>query len=253
MKNGEAKDYIYSWKTYGAYLKHGCYFAKWAQKAHGCRTLAEARAYVDEYLINRIERGLSPYTQKLDAAAIAKIYGCSTRDFVKTQNRYRAGITRSRGSKARDRHFSEKRNREFVDFCKATGLRRCEIRALTRDKLEFDESKQVYYLNVIGKGGRPRKAPVLSQEAVARIQSAGGKVWPKAPGGADIHAYRADYCMAVYMNHARPVREIPAPERYCCRKDLKGTWYDKKAMKIASQALGHDRISVIAGHYIRGT
>jgi len=32
---------------------------------------------------------------------------------------------------------------------------------------------------------------------------------------------------------------------------LKNVWYDKKAMLIASAALGHNRISIIAGHYIR--
>jgi len=51
--------------------------------------------------------------------------------------------------------------------------------------------------------------------------------------------------------HARPLDKIPKKERYCCRSDLKGVWYDKKAMLIASSALGHNRISIIAAHYIR--
>ena len=40
-------------------------------------------------------------------------------------------------------------------------------------------------------------------------------------------------------------------EVYVCRGDLKGVVYDRKAMEIASKALGHNRISVIAAHYIR--
>ena len=32
----------------------------------------------------------------------------------------------------------------------------------------------------------------------------------------------------------------------------RGVVYDKAAMEVASEALGHSRISVIAGHYIRG-
>lgn len=32
---------------------------------------------------------------------------------------------------------------------------------------------------------------------------------------------------------------------------LKGVVYDKKAMKVVTEALGHNRISVIAEHYLR--
>lgn len=46
------------------------------------------------------------------------------------------------------------------------------------------------------------------------------------------------------------IAEIPKCDRYYCKKDKKGIWYDKEAMKITSRALGHNRISVIAGHYL---
>lgn len=245
------KDYIYSWGTFRSYLKHGCYFVKWVRDNYGCNTLEAAKEHINDYLQMRIDSKISPYTQKLDAAAIAKIYGCSTEDFVKTEARHRADIQRSRGNKVRDRHFSEIRNSEFIDFCKATGLRRSELRSLTSDKLVYDDNTKTYYLDVIGKGGRPRLAPVLSDEAVQRVKNADGLVWDKLPNGADIHSYRADYCTAIYKKYARPRDEIPKKERYCCRSELKGIWYDKKAMLIASEALGHNRISVIAEHYIR--
>jgi len=199
----------------------------------------------------RIDGGLSPYTQKLDAAALAKMYGCSSQDFIKTETRRRAAIVRSRGEKIRDKHFSEKRNQEFVDFCRATGLRRAEMKSLRGDQLVYDEDTKSYFLDVVGKGGRRRLAPILSNEAVQRVKGADGLVWDKIPNGADIHAYRADYCISVYNKHARPLDSIPKKNRYCCRSDLKGVWYDKNAMAIASQALGHNRISVIAAHYIR--
>ena len=119
---GVAQDHIYSWNTYRTYLKHGCYFVKWAKAKYGCKTLEQARPYVDEYLQSRSH--LSAYTQKLDASALGKVYGCSTKEFVATETRHRADISRSRGEKVRDRNFSESRNKEFVDFCRSTGLRR---------------------------------------------------------------------------------------------------------------------------------
>jgi integrase len=250
-KEGVTADHIYSWSTYRSYLKHGCYFVKWVKEAYGCKDLASARQYVDRYLQTRIDAGLSPYTQKLEACAIAKIYGCSANDFIKTDVRRRADITRSRGQKVRDKHFSEKRNKEFVDFCRATGLRRSELASLRRKHLFFDEDTNSYFLDIIGKGGRRRLAPILCEKAIERVKNAEGLVWDKIPVAADIHAYRADYCLSVYQKYARPLDTLPKNERYCCRLELKGVWYDKKAMAIASRALGHNRISVIAAHYIR--
>lgn len=250
-KIGITREHIYSWSTYRTYLKHNCYFVKWAKEEHGVKNLDAARPYVNEYLQERIDQGVSAYTQKLEASAIAKLYGCSTEDFIKTETRHRGEIVRSRGEKVRDRHFSETRNQEFVDFCRATGLRRSELQALTGEQLRYDSDTDTYYLNVIGKGGRFRKAPILTESAVERVKNAMGLVWEKIPNGADIHAYRAEYCTKIYELHARPVKEIPKAERYCCRGDLKGVWYDKNAMLIASRALGHNRIGIIAGHYIR--
>ena len=37
---------------------------------------------------------------------------------------------------------------------------------------------------------------------------------------------------------------------YYCRKDLKGTAYDRKALFAASRALGHNRESIVADHYL---
>lgn len=265
--NGGIKDKIYSWSTYKSYMKHNNYFVKWAKDTHGARTLEECRPHIDEWLTKRADEGLSAYTQKLEASALAKMYGCSTKNFVRTEVRHRADISRSRGEKVRDRHFSEERNKEFVEFCKSTGLRRSELQALTGDKLKFREGKPYIVVDKGSKGGRYREAPVIGdkQAVIEKMQSAGnGKVFDKIPNGADIHGYRSDYATNYYNSIARPIENIPydkinegsgrayQSEVYHCRGDLKGIKYDKVAMLEVSRALGHNRISVIAGHYIRG-
>ena len=253
-QQGVASDGIYSWGSYKTYLVKCCAFVKWAKEHHGCKTLADARNYVNPYIKLHIDKGYSPYTQKTIANSLAKLYGCSTKDFVSTQPRLRANITRSRIGKAKAR-FSESRNKEFVDFCRATGLRRHEMNYLKPENLGFDESTRKYMLvNVKGKGGRLRDCPILSKEAIEKIQNtpAGQNVWSKVPANADVHSYRADYCKSVYNLHTRPIAEIPLKERYYCRSDLKGVVYDKRAMLIASKALGHNRISVIAANYLYG-
>lgn len=252
---GTTQGKIYSWETYRSYMKHCNYFTDYCKEHYRVKTLEQCRPYVDEWLKSRSEQGLSAYTQKLEASALAKMYGCSTKDFTKTDTRHRANISRSRGEKVRDGHFSEYRHKELVDFCKSTGLRRSELRALTGDKLIQKDGQYYIKVDVGSKGGRYREAPVVGnvQAVVERMQSVGtGKVFDKIPNGADIHSYRADYCTSVYNVHARDVKTLDRSEVYYCRGDLKGTWYDKKAMLEASQALGHNRISVIAEHYIRG-
>lgn len=266
-KAGIAHEGIYSWSTYKNYLKHGNYFAQYCRHEHGCKTLAAARQYVDEYLQKLIDEGKSPYTQKLAASALAKVYGCRTTDFMATESRIRKDIKRSRGEKSRDVNFSEEKNAELVNFCRCTGLRRSELESLGSWQLHGGE-KFGWKLEIIGKGGRKRLAPIVgSQEEIKavidRIQRSEGLVWGKVHNGADIHAYRAEYCTRIYKQHAREIKDIPydavnagsgrkyQSEVYNCKGDLKGVKYDKAAMLIASKALGHNRISVIAEHYIR--
>jgi len=263
---GITQDKIYSWATYKSYMKHANYFVKWAKEENGCRTLGECRQYVDDWLTKRMDE-VSPYTQKLEASALAKLYGCKTTDFVKTDVRHRSEISRSRGEKVRDYHFSEKRNSELVEFCRSTGLRRSELEALTGDKLIMKGNKPYILVNKASKGGKTRVVPVIGNErwVIEKMRSAeSGKVFDKVPNGADIHGYRADYATAYYEQIARPISDIPfdkinngsgkpyQSEVYICRGELKGVKYDKTAMLEVSKALGHNRISVIAGHYIRG-
>lgn len=250
---GTAQNHIYSWGTYKAYLKQGCRFAKWAKETHGCKTLEQARQHVNEYLERSKE--LSPYTQKLYASSLAKIYSCSSKDFnVQTDTRHRADITRSRDEKVRDKHFSESRNQELVNFCRSTGLRRSELEKLRGNQLI--ERNGQFYIGVKGKGGRYREAPVIYKvdEVVSRMKAAGDeKVWNRVHNAADIHSYRGQYATSFYKSIARQRDKIPIEDRYCCRIDLKGVWYDKKAMLEVSRALGHNRISVIAGHYLNAS
>ena len=261
------QDKIYSWATYKSYMKQANYFAKYCKEQYGCRTLDECKPYINEWLQKQIEEGKSAYTQKLRACSLAKLYNCKSTDFIKTEVRNRENISRSRGVKVRDKHFAEHKHKDLVEFCRATGLRRKELRVLTGDKLVYKKEEDKYYIkvNVGSKGGRERLAPVIGNVkiVVERMKSVGiNKVFDKVPLAADIHSYRADYATAIYNAHARPIDELKLKcnlgvkggntgDVYVCRGDLKGVVYDRKAMKVASKALEHNRISVIAAHYIR--
>lgn len=249
--NNALRPHIYSYRTYGNYIKHINYFLKWCEDRYKCKTLAQCREHVDEWLQERIDSGLSAYTIKLESASLAKLFQESSKNFVPTPSRERGAITRSRGYVARDAGFSLEKNREIIAFCRATGLRRAELEALKGSQLL--EKADGYYIMVKGKGGRYRESPVIgphAEEVAARMRSAeNGKVWTKVPSHMDVHSYRSEYATAIYAAYSRS--PIPEKDRYYCRGDRKGTVMDRMAMLEASRALGHNRIDIVAGHYIR--
>jgi len=251
MKDGTAKNKIFSFSTYESYWKHIKYFLGYVRKNYPeCSTLKSAKKHVNEWLQLREEQGLSAWTVQLEAKALGKLYGISPEDedYFKPPKRQRQDISRSRGERVRDSHFSKTNNDELIRFCQGTGLRRRELERLkgedllTRGQIEAEISRieglpagvrtpeQELHLEALkdtrlfdgdhfiyvrsGKGGRERMSPIIGKDIgmiVERIQNtpADEKVWQFVHKSADIHSYRADYATAIYKTNARPIEEIP--------------------------------------------
>lgn len=271
-QNDAMKDGIYSYNTAKMYNRECQKFANYviAERGNAKLSVAESRDYAAEYLQQGIENGVSPYTLQMQRSALAKLYGCTGNEICDLPARHRAEITRSRnhtvvsektGKIIKNQsvcagRFSEKNHPEIVAFCRSTGLRRSELESLTGDQLEITEDGDAY-IHLQGyqcKGGRPRVVPVIGDisNAITLCQNAGrNKVFPRVPQAMDVHSYRSEYAVAIYNQYARPLDELERKEKYYCRAELKGTVYDRAAMLEASKALGHNRISIIAEHYLR--
>ena len=260
-RNDAMKDKIYSFSTYESYRKHANYFCDWLREHYPeCKRIEDGRQYIQEWLDYQNSRGLSAWTLKLEAAALCKLYGITDGDpdHPVTPDRRREDIKRGRAAAVRDSGFSEEQNADLIDVCRCTGLRREELRQLTGDCLErIGEGTYVLHITRGTKGGRHRTVPLMGEpERVRRVAEIIGragseKVFGRINSHADIHSYRAQYATDVYNRYARPIEEIPPAERYVCRRDCAGIVLDKRAMRIASEALGHSRINVIAGHYLK--
>lgn len=200
-------NYIFSWNTYRSYLRHCCYFVLWCKEKYRCKTLEQCRSHVDDWLENR--KALSASTQKLDASALAKLFGCSTTEFIKTDSRLRGNIKRSRGKKKMDAHFSETKNWELVEFCRSTGLRRAELSALKGNCLKEDDGQHYIIVRSGSKGGRYRESLVIGNVdlVIRKMNEAGNKKgFAKISSAADIHSYRAEYATAIYNSNASNCR-----------------------------------------------
>ena len=142
-----------------------------------------------------------------------------------------------------------------------------EILHCLYDSQRFAETEYFIFVRQ-GKGGRKRFSPVLEKyqkRIVERMQETGEEeaAWLYVNSNADIHAYRADYAGAIYKAHARAIEDIPfdkinkgtgrkyQSEVYACRRDEAGKKLDKAAMLLCSKALGHNRLNIVADHYIR--
>lgn len=249
VANGTDRDKIFSFNTYQTYWKHTKYFIKWIQEKHPeCTTLKSAKKHVNEWLQTRVDQGLSAYTVQTEAKAIGKLYGIQPDDpeYFNPPKRERANITRSRGDRVRDQHFSVANNNELIKFCQGTGLRRSELVALKgsdlvtkeqiQKKIEVLESKEglnpgedkqlkmlqdanmfdVEYFTYVrnGKGGRERLSPIVGKNAaqiIGRMKDTpkDAKVWQHVNSNADIHSYRSDYAVTIYKQYARSIEEIP--------------------------------------------
>lgn len=253
-KEGCTSGKIYSYSTFSTYKDKCMDFVDMARKEHKCKSLAEAKQYVHEFLQRKIDGGYSAWTVKLYASALGKLYQVPSNSFVKLPERRRKDIVRSRNSVSRDKHFSPEKNKTLVEFCKSTGLRRKELESLKGKDCYEVEGKWFVHVDS-GKGGKVREVECfdLPKSCREKIQATRPeeRVFGKVSSAMDVHKYRADFANAWYKRLARPIAEIPKSERYYCRGSMKGRVLDKLAMKQVSFFLGHSRICVFAYNYVR--
>lgn len=275
-RDGSADYRIYTDTTYRAYKKHCLQFVRWAREKYRCNTLDKCRAHADEWLEMQAKT-CSASTVSLERAALAKLYGetHNKEAFVQTPTRHRSDIKRSRGQVANDAHFSEKKNQMLVNFLRATGCRRFEAEKIRGTDLRAGMDGKTWYFEIKGKGGKVRFSPIIGDhvaEIVALASRCGDqKIWGKINSACDVHSYRRDYAQALYKAFARDLdtckrtpfyntQHYNGPGNpkggweknsvYWMRADMAGHWLDKRAMLMASKALGHNRISVVADHYL---
>lgn len=250
-KHEITSQYIYSISTMKAYLKHMNYFANYCKENYKCKTLEQCKQYIDEY-ISKEQESKSPYTVKLEVSAICKCYNMKTEEVIKTNERNRSNITRSRKETNMDKHFSKTRNKDLIDFCLGTGLRRNEVEHIKGTDIKYINGEP-FIIVQSGKGGKQRFVEITSnKEQILDMMSKAenNKVFGKANCKADIHGFRSEYATELYKQLARPIDQIPRAERYYCRGDKKGIVYDRVAMLRVSNNLGHNRVNVIASHYL---
>lgn len=265
----EQKKWIFSWETYKTYQKQLIIFSDYIKENfQECKTLEQITPeIVNNYLQFHINKNHSPYTLTTIKSAVAKVTKYEVKDFMKTPARERQGITRGREKInpetgeiiEKNKSFNREKHKDLIEFLKGTGLRKSEVKQVRGSDLKKENGK--YYLNITKntKGGRHREVEIVGniEKIVEMAKNAGTeKIFQKFPNECPVHNYRSEYCRTIYNKYKRHHQTISklkregSKELYYCKKDKAGVIYDKKAMKIASECLGHSRIDVIAINYL---
>ena len=253
----DTKDKIYSKRTFTTYKNQFRYFADWLEVAHPeAVSIEDALGYVDEYLQHLIDIKRSAYSIATAKAALAKVFEVEATQFIATPPRLRANVKRSRDEVKRDKHISKKKEEALARFTSATGLRRAEMQRIEAEDLFFENGKAWLKVDKGTKGGKPRKVEICgktdaeTRDLVRWIQSKKGRLFSRLSSNYDNHSYRASYAMRLYKKYVRNLDKLPIKEKYHMRGDRAGEVFDRYAMKIVSENLGHNRITVIAQSYL---
>ena len=250
---------IFSTQTYKDYCNVCEQFSNYVIKNHpNCKNFYQARDYVEEWLEEKNQKGLSAWTLHLYGSALASAYNCQIKDFsFEFPRRERGNITRCRDENGSDYRNTNPRFADVKDFVRGTGARRIGLMRLTKDDIR-QRSDGLYEVHLREKNNMERWAIVHPsyQETVLRLFETSKSY--KSPNGevrlfrktdippGSIHDLRAEYASNMYQYFEE--HELGNGILYHCRKDLAGTSYDKGLMQLVSEQLGHHRLDVVTSY-----
>ncbi len=246
---------IHAFESRNNYQKIVMRFIDWVRDQHNIRDLARIDLEADElaslYLLERIERDYSAWTLATERSALRMFFQDRTlTDCVELPKRRREDITRSRWPAIRDKHINLENWQHVINFCLACGLRREELRDLRVHEVYPRPSDHRLVVCVRhGKGGKVRLVPVFpgrEQAVLSQVtgRSPGEHVFTKISGNLDIHSYRREFAQQLYEHlSGKPLPPLTGR--------LQSANLDRDAALYVSRCLGHNRIDIIFGHYIR--
>lgn len=275
---------IHSYASFDTYQKACQRFGAWLIQEKGVdryTNINDLKEYAPEYIKSRLDKGVSVWTAKMERSALGKLYGETIE--MEMPKRDVAQITRSRGEKAGDVHFSLKNNRDLIDIARGTGGRRADIAKMKPSDFYYDEQGNLWVRINESKGGRDRVSPVLPElkervEEIIRQHPADKHLFERIHAQADIHHYRDEYASGLYeavskdKDFKRAVLDAyPARHEYKTVKDpetgeritkeisgknittrqgKESKTYNRDDVYCVSQALGHNRLDVTITHYL---
>ncbi|ACX53240.1 hypothetical protein Adeg_2163 (plasmid) [Ammonifex degensii KC4] len=238
---------IFSFRTLRACLQVAGVFCGWLKTRHP-EKVKEAREkgdievvkpYVSEFFIYRRDAGYSPYTLKKERSLLRKL-------FLDPELASEVELPSRRLEDRKPLKEAEvpERYQDLVDFCRATGLRRVELRRVRLEDVQEKDGGLVVYVRR-GKGGKARWVRVRRdmerrvREIVAEAKKQGKeRLFPRIPGWLGVKVYRREYAWVRLEEEMERLKEENPGLR---TRDLR-----KMAKLEVSRDLGHNRTDVMS-------
>lgn len=276
--------YIHSISTLQTYVREGIHYVHWLQWKHPEThklKYALRKGYAREYIDWLIANGYSPSSIATKASALAKLYRTTIPElYGKLPKREYKDFTRSRAYTLEKFDHDIKKYGVIAEICYDTGTREHELEHIAPKDFSYDVNGTIS-LHLDGKilptkGGRPRTI-IVQQENQARLKAIlstlpeNELICPAAPSGLDVQAIRRLYAQALYKTVARDVKTIKKTERVLLKHPkidnrrpgkirttapaiyhsyINNADYDRVALLIVSEALGHGREDVVVHDYL---
>ncbi|RDV80920.1 site-specific integrase [Ammonifex thiophilus] len=239
---------IFSFRTFKACLQVAGVFCGYlkehrsdkGKEAREKRDIEVVKPYVAEFLVYRRDViGCSPWTLKKERSLLRKLY--LNPELASEVELPPRSLQNRRPLKEAE---VPERYRALVDFARATGLRRMELRQVrVEDVQEKDGCLQVHVRR--GKGGKWRWVRVRRdvEERVREIvaeakEQRKEKLFPRIPGWLGVKVYRREYTR-VRLEEEMERLKAESPE-------LKARELKKRAKLEVSRDLGHNRTDVMS-------
>jgi hypothetical protein len=273
--NPAKTNFIHSFKTADAYRQTVGEFSSWLKENK--REIWETKdlGKIDKniaysYLRHRQDSGCSAYTVSKDMSALNKVLDLdlNKKDGGLNRRSYK-NVFRSRRSSKEDFKYNPKNYAKQISFSFSFGLRRESVsdgQYAVKDISLIKKNGKIYCC-LIEKGGKYREAPCLGfmqkyieknftinevdhgyskEEFINIYKASSNKLFNKYTKKIDNHAFRAKYARALYKEF---YNKACAGGGGAPPADYRG--YNKKIILKVSEALGHNRPSVVVEHYLR--
>lgn len=240
---------IHSYSTYENYKQVSIQFIRYIRENHSDIKYIESisRKHAEEYLLQRQDQELSPYTISRDLSALNKLFNFKVQKTdIGLKPRSYKDVTRSRIDRPHDKKYNPENYKEQILFARATGSRRESILQVKPSDINYSSKGVPVSVHLKEKGGRERDATILKEyrndiKEIANQKQSDQPMFEKYTDQIDNHAFRREYASARYNEIASEKNEV--------REDYRGL--DKEILLQVSQDLGHNRADVSVYSYIR--
>lgn len=254
---------IFSEETFQNYLDRNVNFVKWVRERFEVRMLEEiehrhikiVNNYIDYLKLNCSH---SPFTIHGYISAISMLLRTKNTDYKLPEKSY-ADITKNRIDPDAPREgFNHTKHQNLLRFVKATGLRRIELHRVRPEQVVKDvyDCVKIEIMANQAKGGRPRTVFPIGKDAewvyrYAKQKQDQGKdrIFSKREGElpkyAPYHPCRAVFAERKYQE---ALQDHATGDILTRRGDKRQ--FDKGALQIVSDNLGHNRIGICVQNYL---